>query len=150
MAFAIRVLNLQSMLHLVRIQFHCVDGHRHMGRLLTMQPSPCLVIFTTKSGPFSAAGAWIVDGSPFRLSLRVREHHNQTDAHFEVFPDDLDDVPTSCCSEESCTRDYRAPASLGSKRGVFLSCFLLRVLVGFLMVKYVMDHTESSLFDTRR
>jgi hypothetical protein len=48
--------------------------------------------YNPKSGPSSAAGAWNVVGSPFRLSLGVQEHNNQTDAHFEVILNDLDDV----------------------------------------------------------
>jgi hypothetical protein len=44
----------------------------------------------------SAADARNVDGSPFRLNLRVREHDNQTDAHFDVLPIDLATVSAHC------------------------------------------------------
>jgi hypothetical protein len=58
-------------------------------------------LYKLGSGPTSAADARKVDGSPFRLSLRVREHNNQTDAHFELLPIDLADVAACCCSKES-------------------------------------------------
>jgi hypothetical protein len=46
-----------------------------------------------------AAGAWNVDGSPFRLSHRVREYNNQPDdAGFEVLPSDLAAVSECCCN----------------------------------------------------
>jgi hypothetical protein len=64
-----------------------------------------------------------VDGSPFRLSLRVREHNNQTDAHVDVNPNDLDAVSAWCCSKESCTRDAKLRTAVAWKQEKsFLSC----------------------------
>jgi hypothetical protein len=46
-------------------------------------------LYYLKSGPSSTAGARIADGTPFRLCMSVREHNNQTYAHFEVIPNKL-------------------------------------------------------------
>jgi hypothetical protein len=80
---AIRALNLQSMLHPIPLdgwaQPHVKTTHDAAVTFLGPR-------YNLNSGPSSAAGAWNVDGSPFRLSLSVRENNNQTDAHFEVIP----------------------------------------------------------------
>ena len=81
--------------------------------------------YNLKSGPSSAAGACNVDGSPFRLSLRVREHNNQTDAHFEVLPNDLRDFSACCCTKESCTRDASSSTVVAWKQERSIFVFLL-------------------------
>jgi hypothetical protein len=77
-------------------------------------------LYNPESGPSSAAGAWNLDGSVFRLSLRVREHNNQTDSHFEVIPNNLADISACCCS----TRDasLSTVVALKQERSIFLSC----------------------------